>query len=100
MNRLFGIPTSQILNSTTPYKGESLSSKFNKDNTVLVYASSEKDPGRTVGNYFRGQLPKDPKPFKDAAYIIPVPMMSNKFEGQEISGTTIRTLFSTNKLSV
>lgn len=100
MNRLFGIPTSQILNSATPYKGESLSSKFNKDNTVLVYASSEKDPGRTVGNYFRGQLPKDPEPFKDAAYIIPVPMMSNKFEGQEISGTTIRTLFSTSKLSV
>ncbi len=100
MNRLFGIPASQILNNTIPYRVESLYSKFNKDNTVLVYASSEKDPGRTVGNYFRGQLPKDPKPYSQQAYIIPVPYMSNKFEGQEISGTTIRTLFSTNKLSL
>jgi hypothetical protein len=63
MNRLFGIPTSQILNSTTPYRVESLYSKFNKDNTVLVYASTEKDPRLSPGKYFRGQLPKDPKPY-------------------------------------
>jgi len=63
MNRLFGIPTSQILYSTTPYRVESLYSKFNKDNTVLVYASTEKDPRLSPGKYFRGALPKDPKPY-------------------------------------
>ena len=99
MNRLFGIPTSQILYSTTPYRVESLYSKFNKDNTVLVYASTEKDPRLSPGKYFRGQLPKDPKPYSQQAYTIPVPYMSNKFEGQEISGTTVRNLFSSSMLS-
>ena len=83
MTRLFGIPAGQIINTSTPYKGESLSSKFNKDNTVLVYASTEKDPNRTSGgSYFKGQLPSNPEPFKNAAYMIPVPYISNKFEGQ------------------
>ena len=99
MNGLFGIPASQILYSTTPYRVESLYSKFNKDNTVLVYASTEKDPRLSPGKYFRGQLPKDPKPYSQQAYTIPVPYMSNKFEGQEISGTTVRNLFSSSMLS-
>ena len=99
MNRLFGIPASQILYSTTPYRVESLYSKFNKDNTVLVYASTEKDPRLSPGKYFRGALPKDPKPYSQQAYTIPVPYMSNKFEGEEISGTTVRNLFSSSMLS-
>ncbi len=100
MNRLFGIPASQILNSTTPYRVESLYSKFNKDNTVLVYASTEKDPRLSPGKYFKGSLPKNPKPYSQQAYTIPVPYMSNKFEGTEISGTTVRNLFSSSKLSL
>lgn len=99
MTKVFGIPSSQILNSNTPYNVDSLSSKFNQNDTVLVYASTEKDPRLKPGKYFKGSLPKNPKPFKQQAYSISVPLMSNKFNGQEISGTTVRTLFSSSKLT-
>lgn len=100
MTKLFGIPTKQIINSSTPYNTNSLSSKFNDQDTVLVYASTEKDPRLSPGKYFKGSLPKNPKPYSQQAYTIPVPYMSNKFEGTEISGTIVRTLFSSKKLSL
>jgi len=66
INRLFNIPTDHIIpiSKSTPYKAENYYNIFDPNNIVLVYASTEKDPGRTVGRYFKGQLPKNPKPYK------------------------------------
>lgn len=100
MNRIYGIPYSQIINSNAPYKANSLVSYFDEDNTILVYASTGKDPRLSPGKYLKGKLPKNPKPFSEEAYIISVPLMSNKFQGEEISGTAIRNLFSSSKLSI
>ena len=100
MNKMFKIPYSNILQKNEPYKAEKLTSEFDPNNTVLVYVSTEKDPGRTVGRYFKGQLPKNPKPYKQQAYIINIPLIHNTIQGQEVSGTTIRNLFSSKNLSI
>jgi len=63
MNRIYGIPYSQIINSNAPYKANSLVSYFDEDNTILVYASTGKDPRLSPGKYLKGKLPKNPKPF-------------------------------------
>lgn len=100
LNKMFGINKSNIINNNQPYRAQNFNSVLNKENTVLVYALTQKDNRLSVGRYFKGNLPKDPKPYSQQAYWENVPYMNNKILGQQISGTSVRSLLRSNQLSL
>ncbi len=100
INRLYGVPTSQILFNPQPYKFSNLSSKFDSESTVLVYVSTQKDKRLTGGGYFKGELPKDPKPYSEQAYVVNAPLINNQILGVQVSGTTVRQIMGSEKLTI
>lgn len=100
INSLYGIPKSHIILNGQPYKTDSLQSMFDVKDTALVFPNTQKDVRLTNGKYFKGKPPKDPKPFDEQAYVVPVPFMSNKIGGKEVSGTVVRNLFKSPELSI
>ncbi len=100
ISKMFGINKSNIINNNQPYKAQNFSSLFNPKTTVLVYASTQKDNRLKAGNYFKGTLQKDPKPYSQQAYWINVPLMDNKILGQQVSGTSVRNIFKSKELTL
>lgn len=77
MTKMFGIPQSQIIN-TSPYRPDVSLVGRSPDETAIVLAFSDKDRGRlTAGNVFQ-ELPKDETMLKTASdkvsYFVTMPV--------------------------
>ena len=105
----YGI-TDQIVKVKNPYKSEEITSKYDPNNTSVVFMVGEKDmledPRFKIGNkkdgspsYFQKWEPgKKLKPYTEHGYLIVAPHTSYDIPGVgEMSGTTIRKTLSNPK---
>lgn len=87
MNKMFGIPTSKIIQVKNTYSPKEITAKFDPETTAVITVVGEKDGSRLSGKYFK--LYKNNEPMlgylkQGYVYISP----SNK---SDISGTYVRT---------
>ena len=101
-----GIPDSQIIQATSPYRIGELADKFDSEGDIIVYAVGKKDMDESPrfsnldgkkrdGNptYLRSyDKNKDSlEPFENHAYVMVAPHVSIKLpNGEEMSGSTLR----------
>lgn len=99
-----GVPKDRFVQVKSPYKAEEITKNFDPDNTVLIFAVSEKDSDRFSfkpkkdgsPQYFQPFTPGTPKePMNKHGYIYIVPKIDFKIAGQVIdSASKIRNMYS------
>ena len=100
MMSALGIPSNKIAMVKNPYRADEITKNFDPDNTVLVFAVSDKDMQRFTFTKKDGTpgyiqpLTKDPKPMKDNAYLVVTPTVSFTVLGKTIkSASEIRAQY-------
>jgi hypothetical protein len=96
----YGVPSSHIVQTKSPYKPVEILSKFDPKTTALVVIFGEKDAGRIKGEYYT-PMPaggKDLQGYEDKGYYIIAKHESVKVGGKELSGTQIRQFLGSHKI--
>lgn len=100
MTKMFYINSDMIVMTKNPYRPYEILDSFTKD-TPLIMPISEKDSERlTSGQYFREF--EDGSPllgYEDAGYYLVLPEYKMDIDGENISGTLIRTIFGSDSIS-
>jgi len=95
----YGIPESNIVQVTNPYKSEELLKNFNPEQDAVVFMYGEKDAGRlsyskkdgSPGYFQKYTDHENLKPFGQHGYVIVAPNISIDIPGiGEMSGTNLR----------
>jgi hypothetical protein len=94
MTKMFGIPSSKIVNIKNPYAPEEILKKYNSDTTGLIVVVGEKDENRLGGKYFTPYKGKVTEPYLDRGYVYASPATSNP-----ISGTDVRYWLSAGSVA-
>lgn len=98
-----GVPNNRFVQVKSPYKAEEITGGFDPENTVLIFAVSEKDSSRFSfapkkdGSppYFQPYGPDSDKPMSEHAYIYIVPKLDFKVAGKVVdSASKIRAMYS------
>lgn len=106
MTRL-GIPAGRIVQTKNPYQAQEITGNLNPDDTVLIFAVSEKDMQGSEARFKFGTkkdgTPSYMQPLKDSkklepmsqhAYVTVAPVVNFKVQGQDAdSATAIRKLY-------
>tara|TARA_B100001057_G_scaffold499211_1_gene609006 strand:- start:1506 stop:2567 length:1062 start_codon:yes stop_codon:yes gene_type:complete len=99
MNAL-GIPMDKIVQVRNPYNAEEIVKNFDHDNTVLIYAVSDKDMQRFQFTKKDGTpgyiqpLVKDPKPLSQNAYLVLTPTEQFQVQGKTVrSASELRSMY-------
>lgn len=95
----YDIRHTNIIQVKNPYKAEEITSRFDQNETSVIFAYGEKDFGRIqfikkdgTESYLReyyGQ--KNLKPLSECGYVCALPHISLSVGGSEISGTYLRS---------
>lgn len=96
---MFDVPKNKVVQVKNPYKPVEILSKYDSNTTSYITAISEKDTGRLGGKYFQKYTGKNMKGYEEAGYFIEVPVFKMDIKGKNISGTQIRTIFSSKDIS-
>lgn len=98
-----GVPKDRFVQVNSPYRAEEITTDFDPDNTVLVFAVSEKDKNRFSFSpkkdgsqpYFQPYTDDQKEPFSKHAYIYIVPKIDFKIAGKKIdSASKIRAMYA------
>ena len=90
MMKMFGIPSSKIVEIKNPYAPKEIIGKFDKNTTAFVTVVGEKDRYRLKGKYFEPYHPdRIDKGYEDKGYVYVAPE-----SGGGMSGTEARRLLS------
>lgn len=98
-----GVPTDRFVQVKSPYKAEEITSKFDPNTTMLVFAVSEKDSDRFsfapkkdgTPSYFQSYTESSDQPMSKHGYIYIVPKIDFEISGQVIdSASKIRTMYA------
>tara|TARA_Y100000593_G_scaffold95113_1_gene199958 strand:- start:12008 stop:13339 length:1332 start_codon:yes stop_codon:yes gene_type:complete len=98
--RKHGIPKNKIVQVKSPYISEELTSRYDKNNTSVVFIVGEKDANRLGSKYFlnfennKSKL----KPLSENGYVLIAPHFSQDVDKYELSGTAIREILQSNKI--
>lgn len=94
MTSMFNIPKKNIVNVRNNYNPKEILEKLPED-TIFIVGVGEKDAERlSKGKYFKDfNKTKDYKGFKEEGYYYIIPMQVDKFNGEIVSGTTVRDVF-------
>ncbi|NBU82921.1 MAG: hypothetical protein EBS55_14875, partial [Flavobacteriaceae bacterium] len=84
MQKMFGIPSSRIVQIKNPYAPEEILSKYDSDTTAFVSAVGEKDATRLSGKYFKPYKGKVDTGYLDRGYTYVVPAQSNPISGTDV----------------
>lgn len=104
-----GVPRDRFVQVKSPYKAEEITGNFDPDNTVLIFAISEKDsdrfdfsPKKAGGaKYFQPYKEGRKKPLSKHAYIYVVPKIDFSVAGKTVdSASKIRQMYSAGDDSV
>lgn len=104
-----GVPRDRFVQVKSPYKAEEITGNFDPDNTVLIFAISEKDsdrfdfsPKKAGGaKYFQPYKEGRKKPLSKHAYIYVVPKIDFSVAGKTVdSASKIRQMYSSGDDSV
>ena len=95
-----GVPSNRIIEEKSPYVAKNLAKKYDKDTTAFVYVFGAKDAGRLGGKYFQDYKKSkgNIKGFEENGYYLVAPHVSISVGGQEVSGTSMRTLLGSSKI--
>lgn len=91
--QMYNLNPNMIVQVRNPYKSEEITSRFNPNETAVIFAYGEKDFGRIKfnGGYFKeyyGQ--KNLQPLNQCGYAVSMPDANLKFNGHEINGSYLR----------
>ena len=90
MTKMFGVPSSKIVQIKNPYAPKEILDKFPSDTTAFVTVVGEKDRYRLKGKYFEPYHPdRIEKGYKDKGYVY-----VTAAAGDGISGTEVRKSLS------
>jgi hypothetical protein len=84
MTKMFGIPSSKIVNVKNPYAPTEILNKYNEDTTGLIVVVGEKDENRLGGKYFTPYKGKVTEPYLDRGYVYAAPSESNPISGTDV----------------
>jgi hypothetical protein len=84
MIKMFGIPSSKIINVKNPYAPTEILNKYNEDTTGLIVVVGEKDENRLGGKYFTPYKGKVTEPYLDRGYVYAAPSESNPISGTDV----------------
>jgi hypothetical protein len=84
MTKMFGIPSSKIINVKNPYAPSEILNKYNEDTTGLIVVVGEKDENRLGGKYFTPYKGKVTEPYLDRGYVYAAPSESNPISGTDV----------------
>ena len=84
MTKMFGIPSSKIVNVKNPYAPEEILNKFNSDKTGFITVVGEKDEQRLGGKYFTPYKGKVTEPYLERGYVYAAPAESNPISGTDV----------------
>ena len=100
MMTALGIPADKIVQVRNPYNAEEIIKNFDHDNTVLIYAVSDKDMQRFQFTKKDGTpgyiqpLTKNPKPLSQNAYLVLTPTEQFQVQGKTIkSASELRSIY-------
>ena len=84
MTKMFGIPSSKIVNVKNPYAPSEILNKYNEDTTGLIVVVGEKDENRLGGKYFTPYKGKVTEPYLDRGYVYASPTTANPISGTDV----------------
>ena len=84
MMKMFGIPSSKIVNVKNPYAPTEILSKYNDKTTGLIVVVGEKDENRLGGKYFTPYKGKVTEPYLDRGYVYAAPATANPISGTDV----------------
>jgi nicotinamide mononucleotide adenylyltransferase len=84
MMKMFGIPSSKIVNVKNPYAPSEILNKYNEDKTALIVVVGEKDENRLGGKYFTPYKGKVEEPYLVRGYVYASPSQSNPISGTDV----------------
>ena len=84
MMKMFGIPSSKIVNVKNPYAPSEILNKYDEDKTGLIVVVGEKDENRLGGKYFTPYKGKVTEPYSDRGYVYAAPSESNPISGTDV----------------
>ena len=90
MMKMFGVPSSKIVQIKNPYAPKEIIGKFDKNKTAFITVVGEKDRYRLKGKYFEPYHPdRVEKGYEEKGYVYVAPA-----QGGGISGTEVRKSLS------
>lgn len=95
MTTMFGIPEDRVVMIKSPYAPREILDRFDPDTPVVV-AISEKDKDRFDGQKYYQELPEgdELEGYENTGYYIVAPEYQMELQnGQNVSGTAIRSIF-------
>lgn len=101
MTKMFGIPADKIVQVNSPYSPQEITGQFPED-TPFITAFSEKDAERLGSTKYYRPLPDKPENlggYREAGYFTIAPEFQLDVDGQNISGTTVRSVLGDPKRS-
>ena len=85
MNKMFGIPTSKIIQIKSPYAPTEILDKFDSKTTAFITAVGEKDEMRLGGKYFEKYSDsKELEGYLDKGYVYISPSQPNAISGTDV----------------
>ncbi len=84
MMKMFGIPSSKIVNVKNPYAPSEILNKYDEDTTGLIVVVGEKDENRLGGKYFTPYKGKVEEPYLVRGYVYASPSQSNPISGTDV----------------
>ena len=94
MMKMFGVPSSKIVQIKNPYAPKEIIGKFDKNKTAFITVVGEKDRYRLKGKYFEPYHPdKIQKGYEEKGYVYVSPA-----QGGGISGTEVRKSLSSGDI--
>jgi hypothetical protein len=84
MMKMFGIPSSKIVNVKNPYAPSEILNKYNEDTTGLIVVVGEKDENRLGGKYFTPYKGKVEEPYLVRGYVYASPSTANPISGTDV----------------
>jgi phosphopantetheine adenylyltransferase len=84
MTKMFGIPSSKIVNVKNPYAPSEILNKYDEDRTGLIVVVGEKDENRLGGKYFTPYKGKVEEPYLVRGYVYASPSTANPISGTDV----------------
>jgi len=96
-----GVPAKNIFKSKQPYKPVEVFKYFDENETAAVFALGKKDASRLSGGKYFQPYKKggDMNGFLENGYVMIAPHVSVKLAGEDVSGTVMRKVLGSNKIS-
>jgi len=93
ITKMFDVPEKNVVHVKNPYNPMEIKEKFDGKTTAMVVGVGEKDSNRLGGKYYKPYEDNVVQGFDTGGYVIKVPQLQVKINGETISGSGVRAAF-------